>query len=188
MGNLRTVTEHMLKRLERSPLSGGRRWEVPRMLLTRDGQDHWISSEGSFWRALSFIEAAQTFELIKDMEQAHEVGRALGMFHNLLSDLPAAKLADMLGGFHVTPRCLESYDEVLAKKGAAKSREVDHALHIVEARRPLAPVLEEAKAQGRLRLRPIHGDPKINNFMMDNATVQAVILVDLDTVKPGLAH
>ncbi|RPI33795.1 MAG: aminoglycoside phosphotransferase, partial [Nitrospiraceae bacterium] len=33
-----------------------------------------------------------------------------------------------------------------------------------------------------------HGDPKVNNILMDNATGQAVSIVDLDTVKPGLVH
>ena len=55
-------------------------------------------------------------------------------------------------------------------------------------RRAWAAVLEVARAQGRLQLRPIHGDPKVNNFMMDVASGQAVGLVDLDTVKPGLVH
>jgi Ser/Thr protein kinase RdoA (MazF antagonist) len=49
-------------------------------------------------------------------------------------------------------------------------------------------VLEKAKAQGRLGLRPIHGDPKVNNVMMDTDTGQAISIVDLDTVKPGLVH
>jgi Ser/Thr protein kinase RdoA (MazF antagonist) len=39
-----------------------------------------------------------------------------------------------------------------------------------------------------LFLRPIHGDPKVNNVMLDKATGQAVSLIDLDTVKPGLLH
>ncbi len=51
-----------------------------------------------------------------------------------------------------------------------------------------ARALEKARAQGRLRLRPIHGDPKVNNVMLDTATGQAVGMVDLDTVKPGLVH
>ena len=48
--------------------------------------------------------------------------------------------------------------------------------------------LRMQETQGRLRLRPIHGDPKVNNIMMDIATGQAVSIVDLDTVKPGLVH
>jgi Ser/Thr protein kinase RdoA (MazF antagonist) len=49
-------------------------------------------------------------------------------------------------------------------------------------------VLETAKAQGKLRPRTIHGDPKVNNIMMDTNTGQAISIVDLDTVKPGLVH
>ena len=36
----------------------------------------------------------------------------------------------------------------------------------IAARRGLATVLETAKAEGRLLLRPIHGDPKVNNVML----------------------
>ena len=50
------------------------------------------------------------------------------------------------------------------------------------------PVLEQAKQQGRLQLRPIHGDPKVNNVMLCSATGCCVAMVDLDTVKPGLVH
>ncbi|TVQ57144.1 MAG: aminoglycoside phosphotransferase family protein, partial [Spirulina sp. DLM2.Bin59] len=49
-------------------------------------------------------------------------------------------------------------------------------------------ILETAKAQGKLTLRPIHGDPKVNNLLLDPHTGQAVAMVDLDTVKPGLIH
>ncbi len=37
-------------------------------------------------------------------------------------------------------------------------------------------------------MRIIHGDPKINNVMLDNQTGRAVSMIDLDTVKPGLLH
>jgi Ser/Thr protein kinase RdoA (MazF antagonist) len=58
----------------------------------------------------------------------------------------------------------------------------------VEQRRGWASVLEDAKNRGELVLRAIHGDPKVNNVMIDDATDQAVSIVDLDTVKPGLVH
>jgi Ser/Thr protein kinase RdoA (MazF antagonist) len=34
----------------------------------------------------------------------------------------------------------------------------------------------------------MHGDPKVNNVMIEEATGRAISLVDLDTVKPGLIH
>ena len=188
MRNLRTMSEHVRQHLERHPLSPGRRWEVPRVLLTQDGQDHLIDPQGSFWRALSFIAGAQTLETIQSLEHAREVGYALGRFQNLLSDLAPARLEDTLPGFHVTPGYLRHYDEVLAEHGPRASPEVDYGLQLIGERRAWAHVLEQARAQGRLHLRPIHGDPKVNNVMLDTATGQAVSLIDLDTVKPGLVH
>jgi hypothetical protein len=188
MQNMRTVTEHVLMRLQHAPVSDGRRWEVPRVLVTEDGRDHWIDPGGSFWRAISFIDAAQSFDTIQSMKHAGEVGMALGMFQSLISNLPIERLVDTLEGFHITPRYLRHFDEVLAKSGAGKSLEVEHGLRFVSERRVWAHLLEDARAQGRLRLRPIHGDPKVNNVMIDTATWQAVGMVDLDTVKPGLAH
>jgi len=49
-------------------------------------------------------------------------------------------------------------------------------------------VLESAKDRGELHTRPIHGDPKITNVMIDNLTGKGTCIVDLDTVKPGLVH
>jgi hypothetical protein len=186
--NMLTITEHVRKRLQHAPLSGNRRWEIPHVLLTKDNRDHWIDPGGSFWRAISFIEAAQSFDTIRDIKHAGEVGYALGTFHSLISDLPAEKLADTLKGFHVMPSYLRHYNEVLKKNRAGKSPEVDYCLQFISKRRDWAHVLENARLQGRLHLRTIHGDPKVNNVMMDTAVWKAVSIVDLDTVKPGLIH
>jgi hypothetical protein len=188
MQNLRAFTEHVHRRLLSTPPDPGRRWETPRVLLTQDDEDHWVDSQGSFWRALSFIEAARALDTIKDREHAGEVGYALGMFHLLVSDLPPARLADTLPGFHVTPDYLQQYDEVLGQHHPEQSPEVQYALEFIKVRRSWAPVLEQARKDGSLTERPIHGDPKVNNVMLDATTGQAVGLIDLDTIKPGLVH
>jgi Ser/Thr protein kinase RdoA (MazF antagonist) len=186
MQNIRTLTEHIGDRLQHTPLS--RRWEVPRVLLTKDAQDHYKDADGSFWRAISFIESVQSFDTIRDRSQAQEIGYALGMFHHLISDLPPEQLADTLEGFHITPRYLGHYEQVLAKTSPRQSPEVNYCLQFVSDRASWAQVLEKAKSQGKLPLRLMHGDPKVNNVMFDTATGQAVSVVDLDTVKPGLVH
>jgi Ser/Thr protein kinase RdoA (MazF antagonist) len=188
MANLAEVSEEMRRRLKTTRLDPGRRFETPRPLLTRGGRDHWRDAAGSFWRALTFIEGAETFDIIQDHRHAREVGHALGLFHHLLADLPPHRLADTLPGFHVTPGYLRRYDEVLAARGAPPAAEARLALKFVDQRRALAPVLEEAHRQGRLQTRVIHGDPKVNNVLVDTGTGEAVAMVDLDTVKPGLVH
>jgi Ser/Thr protein kinase RdoA (MazF antagonist) len=188
MLNMRTFTEHARRHLQLAPLSADRRWEVPRVLMTQDSRDYWYGPGRSFWRAISFIEASQSFDTIKDIEHAREVGYALGMFHNLLSDLPPDRLTDTLEGFHITPRYLQRYDKVLANIRTSKSPEVGFCLQFIRERNTWAYVLEDAREQGRLHLRTIHGDPKVNNIMMDTVTGKAVSIIDLDTVKPGLIH
>jgi Ser/Thr protein kinase RdoA (MazF antagonist) len=187
MGNIRVLTEHVQRRLAASPPVGGR-WETPRVVPTRDGRDFWTAPDGSVWRALTFVEGAQTFDAITGLDHALEVGRALGTFHSLIGDLPGERLADTLPGFHVTPGYLWHHDEVVAKGGVERLAEVEHGLRFIQERRAWASVLEDAREQGRLRCRPIHGDPKVNNVMLDAVTGRAVSLIDLDTVKPGLLH
>jgi Ser/Thr protein kinase RdoA (MazF antagonist) len=188
MGNLATVTGHVHQRLARQPLAPGRRFELPRVLTPPDGHDHVHDAAGDYWRALSFIDRAETFDIITDGNHAREVGYALGLFHHLIADLPAHLLADTLPGFHLTPGYLKHYDEVRATRGAPTSAEVAYCLRFVEERRVLAAVLEKGKQAGKLKERVIHGDPKVNNVMLDIDSHEAVGLVDLDTVKPGLVH
>ncbi len=189
MQNMRIFSEHVRERLNRTPPS--RRWEVPRVLLTHDESNHCEDCD-DFWRAISFVDNSHTHDTIQDARHAEEIGYGLGMFHNLISDLPTDDLVDTLEGFHITPRYLEQFDAVLAQishqNKAEQIAEVEQCLAFVEARRSLAHVLETAKAEGKLPMRLMHGDPKINNVMIDRTTGQAVSLIDLDTVKPGLVH
>ena len=111
------------------------------------------------------------------------------MFHSLISDLPPDSLADTLEDFHVTPSYMRRFDQVLTgSTHQTPSKILTDALDFVNQRREGVSVLEDAVARGELHHRPIHGDPKINNVMMDEANGQAVGLIDLDTVMPGLIH
>jgi Ser/Thr protein kinase RdoA (MazF antagonist) len=189
MANMIAVGEHVEARLNQGcALLAERRWEHPRVLLSRGEGRPWVEREGGFWRLITFIESSRSFDVVASAEQAREVGFGLGVFHHLISDLPPAGLADTLEGFHVTPRYLEHYDAMLANEPAALGSEELHCLAFVEERRDFASVLEEARDSGQLRLRPIHGDPKVNNVMMEAGSGRACALVDLDTVKPGLIH
>lgn len=188
MQNMKRVTDHIRDRLLQAGGNDARRWEVPRVMTTRRGKDHWRGPDGSFWRAASFIENADTFDTVRDIGHAEETGYALGMFHNLISDLSPDRLFDTLEGFHILPRYLAHYNEVLDKKCTMKSPDMHYCLRFIDSRKRGAKVLEDARSTGKLVLRPIHGDPKVNNIMIDSATGKAAGIVDLDTVKPGLVQ
>lgn len=185
--NMATVSEHLHRLAAELP----RRWETPRILSTQQGKPFWVDAAGDYWRAISFIEEAHVLETVKDIAHAKEVGYGLAMFHSLISTLPTDQLADPLPGFHITPTYLAEYERVRRENDVpidkASSEQASFCLAFVEARKEWAHVLENAKAAGHLQLRPIHGDPKVNNIMM-GASGEAVSLIDLDTLKPGLVH
>lgn len=185
MDNLCQFVSHAHQRLSTNPFH--RRWEVPNVLRTGDDQHHWLDLQGHIWRGLSFVPHTTTFNTIQDLHHAMEVGYGLGCFHTLLSDLPSAHLVDTLPGFHITPNYLRQYDAILIQTDTLAPEE-HHCCDFIATHRNRAAVLENAKAEGHLPLRSIHGDPKINNILIDTSTQQAVSLIDLDTIKPGLVH
>jgi Ser/Thr protein kinase RdoA (MazF antagonist) len=188
MQNMRIFTQHVCDKLQCELDLPERRWAVPRVLLTIDDRDGWVEPDGSYWRAISFIDGSESIDIIQDIEHGREVGYALGRFHHLISDLDPTQLADTLEGFHITPQYLEDYHRVLPTYTGEIDRQVDYCLKFIQARQEWARVLEDAKSDGKLPLRPIHGDPKVNNVMICTSTQQAIGIIDLDTVKPGLVH
>ncbi|MCT0199454.1 aminoglycoside phosphotransferase family protein [Synechococcus sp. CS-1325] len=189
IGNMLAFSEHVVAQLQKGcPLLGGRRWEVPILVPSRVSGRHWVELDGCFWRMISFLEAATCLETVPDCAQAREVGHGLGLFHALISDLPVTALADTLVGFHITPEYLEQFHQVLGRHRMPLCPDLAYCLSFVQEREGSVTVLEDAKAANILPLRPIHGDPKINNVMLDGQTGHAMALVDLDTIKPGLVH
>jgi Ser/Thr protein kinase RdoA (MazF antagonist) len=188
MGNIAALGNHLEGRLAEEPAGPGRRWEVPRLIAPMGSAHHWVQDGDDVWRLTTYIEGAQSLETVATEAQAWQLGFGLGTFHRLLSDLPIEALADTLEGFHITPGYLAAYERALACSTAASCEELSFCQAFVAERTALAGVLETAKDQGVLRLRPIHGDPKVNNVMLDAASGAAIALVDLDTVKPGLIH
>ena len=192
MANLRAVMEHVAAKAESSgltALTSTRRWELPGVVPACDGLDYVIDAQGDFWRAITFIQGAQTYPKINDARHAAEAGFALGMFQRQISDLDVAALHDTLPGFHIIPHYLRLYDDGLRSPARdTDTPEIGYGMAFVAQRRDWAPVLQDACAAGRLRERPIHGDPKIDNIMIDDTTGLAVSIIDLDTVKPGLVQ
>lgn len=186
MHNLRVLDDHVRPKLLARP---NQRWELPAIIPTRTGADHYRDGSGAFWRAQSFIADTESFATIKNEAQAQETGRGLGFFHGLIHDLPPHLLHDTLPGFHVTPGYLARYAALAADPPRPDlSTEALSCRRFIAERQEEGEVLEAARARGELLPCAIHGDPKLANILFARDTGQAVSLIDLDTVKPGLRH
>jgi hypothetical protein len=68
---------------------------MPTAIPIRKSGQTWLVWEGQFWRMLTFVENAQTLQTIGSSQEALQVGRGLGVFHNLVSDIPADALGNL---------------------------------------------------------------------------------------------
>ena len=192
MQNMRVLTDHCHAKLEAEADRSDRIWQLPKIIQTKSGEDWVTDAQGDLWRAISQIASANAFDRVQNPEHAFEVGVVLGHFHRMISDLPAERLGYALPGFHVTPGYLAKMDAALATPEGQERLEASHetkrALRFVEERRGRCRVLQDALERGDLTLRTTHGDPKVGNIMVDEATGRGTCIVDLDTVQPGLVH
>lgn len=182
--NLAALSRHIKQKPRDSA-----RLRVPELLPTLDGRLFYQTEEQQVWRALELIQPAESREQIHTDTEAAQIGFALGHFHRLCSELPAESLHDTLPGFHITPRYFQRYLQLTAKPvTVAKDRDFSLCEAFIQSHRTELDILEAAKRRGELRIRVIHGDPKLNNFLFQPGTDRIVSLIDLDTVKPGLLH
>ncbi len=186
--NMQQISKHVYIQKSDAPSSVDR-WETPEILKTNTGDSYFIDIDKSFWRALSFIDKSYALEKIKQPSQAAEVGYALGKFQQLISNMGIETLYDTLPGFHITPKYLKHYNGIKkVTSTGCQSADIKYCHQMIKKYKDCVNVLEDAKNKGILPQRPIHGDPKINNIMIDQVTGKAVGMIDLDSVKPGLVH
>lgn len=162
---------------------------LPALYKTTRGQPYYIDGENRCWRALEWIKNSESRESISNNHEAAQIGMALGRFHRRFSDMDTRQLHDTLPGYHITPLYLFQYRQASITAQIPDMREeFSFCQHVIEAYQDRAGILEHARQRGLLQERIIHGDPKLNNFLFARQTDTVISLIDLDTVKPGLAH
>jgi Ser/Thr protein kinase RdoA (MazF antagonist) len=186
MHNLRIISRHLAARCAVSQPTPW--WRAVEPLATSSGAGFHADAQGGWWRALSYIDNAVAFDTVQSTAHGQEIGLALGLFQRQLADLDPALLYDTLPGFHITPRYLAEFEAIWAAAATQTTPESRYCRASIDQAAPRIPVLESARAEGRIQERIIHGDPKVANILLDRTSGRAAALIDLDTVKPGLPH
>jgi aminoglycoside phosphotransferase (APT) family kinase protein len=177
MENIDRVTAHLS---ELAAYTGGRALQL---IPARDGQSWCVDSTGMYWRMYRYLDNTRTAEQIESAEQCFTVARAFGDFQLQLASLPSPRLHDTIPGFHDTPSRIAALESAIAADPAGRVQFAGPEIDFVLARLPLARVLLDRGMPERVT----HNDTKINNVLLDESTGQAVCVIDLDTVMPGLA-
>ena len=151
---------------------------------TKDRKTY-IENGDDFWRMSNYIPST-TYNVTKDLNVVRNAGRAFGCFQMDLSDFDSKELFETIPNFHNTAKRYESLDTSVAKDPCGKVSEVQEELNYLASVREMACRLVTLHEQGKLPMRVTHNDTKINNVLFDETGKDALVVVDLDTVMPGL--
>ena len=184
MENVGMVSGHLVERLRRDGVADPAS-RTPSLVPARDGRPFRIDASGAYWRVFRFIEDGTVYDTVRGVDHAREVGRCLGRFQTLLSDLDAGRLHDTLPGFHHTPGYLRTLHDALRSDAAGRRSGVENEIKQIEKHQGLADLLLGPLGDQRAPLRIVHNDPKVNNVLVHRGTGKAICMLDLDTVKPG---
>ena len=185
MENMTRVTRHVAAHLQAEGVSDPQR-RVLRLVPARDGAAHHVDAHGETWRLVPWIEGTRSVERAATEREARERRARSGASSATCRPAGAAPLRDDPR----LPRHAGARRHVRAHRGRGPRLPRAEARPEIDAildRRPLAAALAARVAGGELRERPAHNDAKIANVLFDERTGEALCVVDLDTVMPGLA-
>ena len=147
-----------------------------------------MDEDDGFWRVCNYVPSV-TFDSCDDIRVVRNAGEAFGEFQTLLSDFDASKLYYTIPDFHNTRQRYETLIADMKLDPCGRVAEVKEELDWLLSVQERACRLTDLYDQGKLPLRVTHNDTKINNVLFDETTHEALVVIDLDTVMPGLvAH
>lgn len=185
MKNVESVTRHINNRVLRHKKNLG--GQTLNLFPARKGGT-WIEDEsGRVWRCYNHIEDCMTYDVVENTRQAYQAAHAFGSFQDLVSDLDSSKMIETIPDFHHTRKRYRRLMDVAAKDPMGRLDSVRQEFDFIRNRENLVDILLDLQAAGSIPTRVTHNDTKINNVMIDANTDEAVCVIDLDTVMPGLA-
>ena len=179
MQNIENVTEYIRENFPDTPCL--------HFHHTEDRKNYFEDDEG-FWRLSNYIPSV-TFDACKDVDVIRNAGKAFGEFQQMLADFDPEKLFYTIPDFHNTRVRYEQLKEAVAQDPCGRVAEVREEIDWLLSVEDMACKITDMEKRGELPLRVTHNDTKINNVLFDRETLKPLVVIDLDTVMPGLiAH
>ena len=176
MDNIDKVTEHI-------------RAKKPGQLAlhfhhTADRKTYLVDGE-NFWRMTNYVPSV-TFNTVTDLDVVRNAGKAFGEFQMDLADFDISELTETIPGFHNTRKRYEDFLRSVQEDKAGRASQVREEIDYLVSVQDQACCLTDLYNAGKLPLRVTHNDTKINNVLFSPEAHEAMIVIDLDTVMPGL--
>ena len=186
MDNIFSVTSYLRGKIRE--MGGDENRETLHFIKTVDGDKYYTAKDGSCYRAYIFVTDSVSYNSVDSAALFRQSGVAFGKFQKLLADFPADSLYETLPEFHNTKyrfdnEFLPALNNNLSGRKDTCQGEIDFVLE----RENYCSRLVDMTAAGKLPVRVTHNDTKLNNVIFDKESDEAICVIDLDTVMPGLA-
>lgn len=184
MHNIMRVTAHLRSKLQQDGRCADRL--VLNFLRTTDGMPYLMDTDGAVWRAYPMITHAVAYPTLTDVRLLARAGAAFGGFVRDLLDFPANTLYETIPDFHNTPKRLDTLFAHAEADPLGRAVQAQAELESLRAGYAAACLPYQLMQAGRMPLRVTHNDTKCSNVLFDVDSGQALAVIDLDTVMPGL--
>lgn len=176
MENISRVTEHIR----------GKKPGCVTLKFYRTGEHKPYFFEGKvLWRVFNYI-SSSTYNNCDDLDIVRSAGAAFGEFQRMLADFDPEQLHITISDFHNTRHRYRQLEAAAAADPVGRLAEVQEELGWLWYVQEWACELQDLFESGKLPLRVTHNDTKINNVLFAPEEKQALAVIDLDTVMPGL--
>ena len=176
MDNIDKVTEH-IRAKKPGQLALHFHHTADRKTYVADGKN--------FWRMTNYVPSV-TYNSVTDLAVVRNAGAAFGEFQMDLEDFDISELIETIPGFHNTRQRYENFRKAVQENKAGRADEVREEIDFLLSVEDKACTLTDLQQAGEIPLRVTHNDTKINNVLFHPETKASMIVVDLDTVMPGL--
>jgi len=183
MENIHRVTRHLAGKLPPAEV----RRRTMAFIRTRDGGLYLKAEQGRCWRLCWYVQGSYTVEVPKNTQQIYQSARAFGSFLNHLADLDGPPLKDTIPDFHHGVKRYQRLTEAIQKDPVGRVKEARPEAELIVKHAAIFETMAAWIRSGVLPLRTTHNDTKVNNVLFDKATDEAICVIDLDTVMPGVA-
>jgi len=146
---------------------------------------NYLEEADGFWRLSNYVPSV-TFDTCDDVDVIRSAGEAFGEFQQMLADFEPEKLFYTIPNFHNTRSRYEQLKRDVELDPCGRVAEVREEIDWLLSVEDLACKLTDMEHRGELPLRVTHNDTKINNVLFDQETLKPLVVIDLDTVMPGL--
>ncbi len=183
MDNISAVTSHIAGKLK----AGSERKVLKFLKSKSSGGFCFFDNDNKCWRAYRFIDNSVTYNTCDDLVVLEQAGIAFGRFQRMLGDFAAETLFETIPDFHNTEKRMQTLFAHAEEDELQRVASVLGELDFFRENYDRAIKLTKMQKEGLIPLRVTHNDTKCNNVLFDIETKDALAVIDLDTVMPGLA-